>query len=140
MLLVDPCGLTDVSKQMHQTTIRFDGELWRRIEAESARIGVSAAQYIRDSTLVRLTQETSAHTPVPRLHAEAAAAIDVASTANLEAQAVWAQARLARDRAKALREAAGRLTEVRAPRPWAGMAAVERQERQERGSGHEFNA
>lgn len=42
------------SKQMHQTTVRFGGDLWASLEREAARLGISAAHYIRDATLARL--------------------------------------------------------------------------------------
>jgi hypothetical protein len=39
---------------MHQTTVRFGRDLWDVLEQEAERLGVSAAQYIRDATLARL--------------------------------------------------------------------------------------
>jgi hypothetical protein len=39
---------------MHQTTVRFGPDLWEALEEECARLGVSAAQYVRESTLARL--------------------------------------------------------------------------------------
>jgi len=39
---------------MHQTTVRFGADLWAALEREAAKLGVSAAQYIRDATLTRL--------------------------------------------------------------------------------------
>jgi predicted DNA-binding protein len=122
--------VTEVRKQMHQTTVRFDGEMWRRIDAESARIGVSAAQYIRDATLIRLTHEAGARAQVPRgLQEDASAAIAAAGVINLESQAVWAQARQARERARSLRESSRRLSEAhQSPRPWAGGSLVGRAE------------
>jgi hypothetical protein len=39
---------------MHQTTVRFGSDLWSMLEAEAERIGVSAAQYIREAALARL--------------------------------------------------------------------------------------
>jgi hypothetical protein len=39
---------------MHQTTMRFSPDLWDSVEAECSRLGVSAAQYIREATLARL--------------------------------------------------------------------------------------
>jgi GAF domain-containing protein len=38
---------------MRATTVRFSDELWKLLERESAREGVSAAQFIRDATIVR---------------------------------------------------------------------------------------
>lgn len=110
---------------MHQTTVRFDSQLWRRIDTESRRIGVSAAQYIRDATLIRLTSEQAPSDVVTeRGGASAAAAISAAETIATESQAVWSQARLARQRAQALREASRRLSEIRG-RHWAGGSVPE---------------
>jgi hypothetical protein len=39
---------------MHQTTVRFGRDLWEVLEREAERLGVSAAQYVRDATLARL--------------------------------------------------------------------------------------
>jgi hypothetical protein len=39
---------------MHQTTVRFGADLWAALEAECGRLGVSAAQYLRESALARL--------------------------------------------------------------------------------------
>lgn len=38
---------------MRATTVRFGGALWNLIEREATRDGVSAAQYIRDATILR---------------------------------------------------------------------------------------
>jgi hypothetical protein len=40
---------------MHQTTIRFGPDTWAALQAEAERLGVSAAQYVRDSALSRLS-------------------------------------------------------------------------------------
>jgi hypothetical protein len=40
---------------MHQTTVRFGPDLWEALEAECARLGVSAAQYLREAALARLS-------------------------------------------------------------------------------------
>lgn len=39
---------------MHQTTVRFGRDLWEVLEREAERLGVSAAQYVRDATLAKL--------------------------------------------------------------------------------------
>jgi hypothetical protein len=39
---------------MRATTVRFSEELWRLLEQEAAREGVSAAQYVRDATVLRV--------------------------------------------------------------------------------------
>src|SRR5260221_7987469 len=40
--------------RMHQTTVRFGPDLWEAIEVERSRLGVSAAQFVREATLARL--------------------------------------------------------------------------------------
>lgn len=40
--------------RMHQTTVRFGPDLWAALEAECERLGVSAAQYLREAALARL--------------------------------------------------------------------------------------
>jgi hypothetical protein len=40
--------------KMHQTTVRFGPDLWHAMERECARLGVSAAQYLREAALARL--------------------------------------------------------------------------------------
>jgi hypothetical protein len=40
---------------MHQTTVRFSADLWAQLELEAERSGVSAAQYVRDATLARIS-------------------------------------------------------------------------------------
>jgi hypothetical protein len=40
--------------KMHQTTVRFGPDLWQAMERECARLGVSAAQYLREAALARL--------------------------------------------------------------------------------------
>lgn len=42
---------------MRATTLRFDDELWAVVEAEAERCGVSAAQFVRDATVMRATLE-----------------------------------------------------------------------------------
>lgn len=42
------------SRKMHQTTVRFGPDLWEEIELEAERAGVSVAQYVRDSALMRV--------------------------------------------------------------------------------------
>ena len=38
---------------MRATTVRFSDSLWTLIEREASRDGVSAAQYVRDATILR---------------------------------------------------------------------------------------
>jgi GAF domain-containing protein len=39
---------------MRATTVRFGEDLWRMLERESSRLGISAAQFVRESTIMRL--------------------------------------------------------------------------------------
>ena len=39
---------------MHATTVRFSEDLWQRLHEQSASEGISAAQFVRDATIVRL--------------------------------------------------------------------------------------
>jgi hypothetical protein len=39
---------------MRATTVRFGDALWKLLEREADREGVSAAQFIRDATIVRV--------------------------------------------------------------------------------------
>jgi GAF domain-containing protein len=39
---------------MRATTVRFSEDLWQLLEEESARQGISAAQFVRDAAIVRL--------------------------------------------------------------------------------------
>jgi hypothetical protein len=43
-----------VDGKMHQTTVRFGSDLWQAVERECARLGMSAAQYLREAALARL--------------------------------------------------------------------------------------
>ncbi|HEX4719871.1 MAG TPA: hypothetical protein VH300_15205 [Thermoleophilaceae bacterium] len=40
--------------RMHQTTVRFGPDLWEAVEAECSRLGISAAQYVREASVARL--------------------------------------------------------------------------------------
>lgn len=102
---------------MHQTTIRVDSELWQRIDAQSARAGVSAAQYIRDAALIRLTKAGGPGIESPTadgLRRSVKSTLAASDAVNMDSRAVWAQARQTRERARNLREAARRLAEPRA--------------------------
>jgi sRNA-binding protein len=108
---------------MHQTTIRFAPQVWDELEREARTLGVSAAQYIRDATASRLAYDSGRRDALDGLVSSANGSSVASSTAaQLNAagvlegsEAVWAQARLARARARSMREAA-RLAQAR-PRP-----------------------
>jgi hypothetical protein len=101
-------------KQMHQTTVRFGTDLWASLEREAARLGISAAQYIRDATLTRLAYtegfhegretESLAWAAPRRDELEQNVVIELDS-----ALAVRKQGQLARGRARRAREEAQRL-------------------------------
>lgn len=103
---------------MHQTTVRFSAELWEALEVECERLGVSVAQFVREAALTRIVYAagrrgdedfdlaldlvTGNADPAGSRRAE-----DVAERAlreGSEAAALAAQGRLARKRARALRE------------------------------------
>src|SRR4051812_31110603 len=107
--------------KMHQTTVRFGADLWAQLEREAASTGVSAAQYVREATLSRLTYSAAQRGEgfgAGAASASAAARADAAERQS-DSSAVWAQARLARERARSVRKAA-RATQAAA----AGVGAV----------------
>jgi hypothetical protein len=97
---------------MHQTTVRFGPDLWAELEREAANSGVSAAQYVREATLTRLAYSAAQRgeavvvPPARSPEGAVAAAHSGAREAQSGSAAVWAQARLARERARTVREAA----------------------------------
>lgn len=115
---------------MHQTTVRFGGDLWKALEREGDRLGVSVAQYVREAALARLMYAASkrgdeefdlaleialgettepARTPQPagplRPAAEVLSPMERAEVESSESAALWGQARQARRRAQELRQA-----------------------------------
>src|SRR6476469_7359880 len=49
------CGSDIVSGMaMRATTVRFGDDLWTMLEREAGRHGVSAAQFVRDATILRI--------------------------------------------------------------------------------------
>lgn len=57
---------------MHQTTVRFGPDLWQALEQEAQRLGVSVAQYVRDSALARLAYTQGVLGRSDRRHAKSA--------------------------------------------------------------------
>lgn len=107
-------GMPGPKIAMHQTTVRFGRDVWTVLEREAARVGVSAAQYVRDATLARLAYTGA-------LQQEAAAAREAFAWAShaplserVEAQmdsaaALQAQGELTRAKAQRLRAQSERL-------------------------------
>jgi hypothetical protein len=99
---------TRTPRKMRQTTLRFGEELWRSLEVEAERDGVSVAQYVRDAAVGRLAYEAGRR---DELNAGVAAATGVDAAAARErslsetsqSDALWAQGKLARERAIDLR-------------------------------------
>lgn len=101
--------------RMHQTTLRFGPDLWAELESESQRLGVSVAQFVRDAAITRLAfSHGVAQGRVGGARIDALAPSDgrladrIATQLN-STEAVRAQGRLARDRARRLREDADRV-------------------------------
>ena len=103
---------------MHQTTIRFSADNWALLEHEAAELGVSAAQYIREAVLARVMYtagrrgDTEMHgalqqaiAPDLRLNRREQA-MEHAHVGLEGSEALWAQGRVARERARLLREQA----------------------------------
>lgn len=98
-----------MATRMHQTTVRFAADLWEQLEEEAARSGVSAAQYVRDATLARLAftaGQRSADGEREFAFGRTASTIEESTEIQSGSAAVWAQARLARERAHSVREQA----------------------------------
>jgi hypothetical protein len=102
----------------HQTTLRFTDELWRGLERAAADMGVSVAHYVREAARARLSREGYA----PLRSGDAArdgvwlAAEKVKEQSLGEAEssaALWEQGRVARERARMLRDEARKRRRVR---------------------------
>lgn len=103
-------AVAGLERKMHQTTVRFGADLWADVEREAGRVGVSAAQFIRDATLARIAYSAGAAGDpgagssrqadgTPRLRA-----VQDARERISDSEAVWAQARLAREQARRIRD------------------------------------
>jgi hypothetical protein len=93
---------------MHQTTVRFGHDLWTVLEREAERLGVSAAQYVREATLARLAyaaaRENEAVAAREAFEWAGKAPLAERVQAQMEsAEALLAEGRLARSRAERLR-------------------------------------
>jgi hypothetical protein len=113
---------------MHQTTVRFGPDLWEALEAECGRLGMSAAQFLREAALARLAftagrrgdegYELAFAAPGASQHEEqehlsAKQGRGSASEQVLAARAVRAQSEPARKRAREVREQAAKLRRLR---------------------------
>jgi hypothetical protein len=126
------------TRKMHQTTVRFGPDLWQALEQECERLGISAAQFLREAALARLMYtagkrgdmqldtaleladgfEESAAPNRQSLRDEEMTAVpaelafelvrDWSRLENDESAALWAQGRQARRRAQELRGLAER--------------------------------
>jgi hypothetical protein len=123
------------TRKMHQTTVRFGADLWEALEHECTRLGVSVAQYLREAALTRLVYaagrrgddefelalDVATGTDGVRAAQDVAELEDVgaparsATTAHerahreaAESAALATQGRLARQRARELRQIAAR--------------------------------
>jgi predicted DNA-binding protein len=95
------------AKQTHQTTLRFSEELWRRLERAAEELDISVAQYVRDAARARLAQDGRARSELgEELRVEAENARQHALGEAESSAALWEQGRLARERARVLRDEA----------------------------------
>jgi hypothetical protein len=108
---------------MHQTTVRFAPDVWATLEDEAKHLGVSVAQYIREASVARLAYGLGRRNELGledaireagSLAAEAEwgdraagtqAQREVARSRDMvsSSEALWAQGKLARERAQELR-------------------------------------
>ena len=103
---------------MHQTTVRFGRDLWAVLEQEAERLGVSAAQYIREATLARLVHAGAIEGQAGAARAAFAwageaplaerveAELDSASALHAQGRVTRAKSQRLRAEAKAIRERA----------------------------------
>lgn len=124
---------------MHQTTVRFGPDLWEAIEIECSRLGVSAAQFVREATLARLSYTAGRRGELEyerallavgapsgtrraaereRAEARARGTADAAVEAGSDASAVIAQSDLVRTRSMTIRAESERLREAHREFQW----------------------
>jgi hypothetical protein len=95
--------------QKHQTTLRFSPELWFALQRAAAEQDVSTAQYVRDAARARLQQEGHSQTGQPANAREQTARGVGRETERAyehmeSSAALWEQGRVARERARLLKE------------------------------------
>ena len=94
---------------MHQTTVRFGGELWRELVSEADRCGISVAQYVREAAVARLARSgiSRGGESAERITASTLRALRDQHVSTLDSSnAVITQSALAQDRARLLRREA----------------------------------
>lgn len=91
---------------MHQTTIRFGGELWESLQEAAGSGGVSVAQYVREAAIARVAFEAGRANERAMRHAIETAKLSRERAAWLadESEAVQRQSELAQRRARSLRD------------------------------------
>ena len=103
---------------MHQTTLRFGPELWADLDMAARQAGISIAQYVREAAVARLAHADALDqaNADPGLPGEGQAsgrrlqrARDASEDERQSSDALWAQSKLARKRARGLRAEAARL-------------------------------
>jgi hypothetical protein len=123
---------------MHQTTVRFGPDLWEALEIECSRLGMSAAQFLREAALARLSysagrrgeedyetalvaagaaateSEVARHVGVPGLQASHEHAVEQKEAAT----AVTAQSEQVRRRAREVRAQSADLRRWRKETAW----------------------
>ena len=109
-----------------ETTVRFAPDVWATLEQEAARLGVSVAQYIREAAVARLAyglgrrEDRGLEDAIrgagstasfaewgqsePGAHTRQEVALEHSHDALSSSEALWAQGKLARERASELRE------------------------------------
>jgi hypothetical protein len=98
--------------------MRFSSSMWRQLTAAAAWVDVSVAQYVREAARMRL--EADAHSDeLEQVRQDALRAQDASLAEAESSAALWEQGRLARERARMLRQQTREQREYRG----AGSAA-----------------
>jgi hypothetical protein len=97
--------------QKHQTTLRFSPELWSALQSAAEAADVSIAQYVRDAARARLLDEGHSLTRQTGSEREGMARGADRETERAyehieSSTALWEQGRVARERARLLKEQA----------------------------------
>jgi hypothetical protein len=97
---------------MHTTTLRFGRDAWAALEHVAAESEVSVAEWVRQTTLARLAYVAGQRgEPLPgglgvpaSVHERVQSAAGIVADQAQAGNALWAQGRLARQRAQQLRD------------------------------------